>query len=581
MRTVRFRFFVAALVVGFSTAGATASAQPAQPEVGSGVVARPAVAGRRFMVAAANPVAVDAGYDVLRRGGSAVDAAIAVQLVLNLVEPQSSGIGGGAFMLVYDAKRKRVLAYDGRETAPAAARPDRFLDGAGRPLSFFAAVVGGRSVGVPGTVALLGEAYRRHGRLPWPSLFASAIAIAEQGFVVSPRLATLIAAERERFTQQRARDYFLDRSGEPRQAGTVLRNPAFAATLRKLAAGGAAAFYRGDIAQDVVETATSFAPNPGDVTLADLASYRVRVRAPVCLAYRVYTVCGAPPPAGGMVVLEMLGLLAPYDIAEMGAASFWSVHFLSEAGRLAYADRDTYLADPDFVAVPALLDRDYLRRRSALIRADSSLGHAAPGMPPAATKVLRSTQSALELPSTSHLCIVDADGNAVAMTTSIEWAFGSHLMTAGGFLLNNELTDFSFAPAVNGAPVANRVQAGKRPRSSMAPTIVFDGAGRLAMVAGSAGGPAIPNYVAKTLLGVLDWQLDPQTAVALSNFGSRNGPTELESGTSVAGLAPKLAALGEQTRIDTQTSGTQAIVRTKAGWVGGADPRREGAVAGD
>ncbi len=561
---------------------ASSFAQGASPEQASARADKPVVASRSFMLVAANPLAVDAGYDVLRRGGTAVDAAIAVQLVLNLVEPQSSGVGGGAFMLVYDAKRKRLFAYDGRETAPAAARPERFLDRSGKPLPFFAAAVGGRSVGVPGTVALLAEAHRRHGRLPWPSLFASAIGLAERGFVVSPRLAALIAAERERFTQQRARDYFFDAAGEPRRAGTVLRNPAFAATLRKIAAGGAAAFYRGDIARDIVDTADSFAPNPGDLAPEDLARYRVRVREPLCLSYRLWKVCAAPPPAGGVVVLQTLGLLEPYDVAAMGAASFFGVHFLSEAGRLAYADRDAYLADPDFVSVPpGLLDRDYLRQRATLIRASGSLGRATPGTPPATAKAARASDTAREMPSTSHLCIVDRDGNAVAMTTSIEWAFGSHLMTAGGFLLNNELTDFAFAPEANGAPVANRVEPGKRPRSSMAPTIVFDRGGRVAMVVGSAGGPWIPNFVAKTLLGALDWRLDPQAAVALANFGSRNGPTELEAATSVAALAPKLDAIGEPTRIDVQTSGTHAIVRTRDGWQGGADPRREGAARGD
>src|SRR5262249_21943066 len=332
--------------------------------------------------------------------------------------------------------------------------------------------------------------------------------------------------------------YFLDADGQPRTAGTILRNPALARTLRAIAARGADAFYFGPIAQDIVATADGFTPNPGDLTLADLAQYQVKVRTPVCAVYRVYKVCGMPPPSsGGIAVLQMLGILEPYDIAAMGPATFWSVHFMSEAGRLAFADRAAFVADPDFVAVPAgLLDRDYLRERSQLIRVDASLGTAAPGHPPerSARKAARGMSPALETPSTSHLSIVDGMGNAVAMTTSIEWAFGSHLMTEGGFLLNNELTDFSFVPEANGAPVANRVEPGKRPRSSMAPTIAYDAAGRIFMVTGSGGGPAIISHVLKSLVGVLDWELDPQAALALPNFGSRNGPTYLEAGTPVA-----------------------------------------------
>jgi gamma-glutamyltranspeptidase / glutathione hydrolase len=570
------------------TLAACALAAPAQdlaPESASGRTDKAAVRSRSFMVAAANPVAAEAGYKILRQGGTAVDAAIAVQLVLNVVEPQSSGIGGGAFMLVHDAHRNRLVAYDGRETAPAAARPDRFVNASGKQLAFFDAVIGGRSVGVPGTVALLELVHRRHGKLPWARLFTPAIEIAERGFPISPRLALLIASEQHRFVQARARDYFLDAEGRPRAAGTTLRNPALAKTLRAIAAGGAAAFYHGPIAQDVVATAGGFAPNPGDLTLADLARYEVKVRTPVCASYRVYRVCGMPPPSsGGITVLQMLAILEPYDIAAMGPATFWSIHFMSEAGRLTFADRAAYIADPDFVDVPTgLLDRDYLRERSQLLHADASLGTAAAGRPPEPErrKAARGTSAALEAPSTSHVSIVDGAGNAVALTTTIEWGFGSHLMTEGGFLLNNELTDFSFVPETNGAAVANRVEAGKRPRSSMAPTIVYDAAGRIYMVAGSAGGSAIVNHVAKTLLGVLDWGLDPQAAIALPNFGSRNGPTELEAGTPVTALAPRLEALGHRTAVGAETSGLQAIVRAKDGWVGGADPRREGRAMGD
>jgi len=545
---------------------------------------RDPVAAARFMVVAAHPLAVDAGYSVLRAGGTAVDAAIAVQLVLNLVEPQSSGIGGGAFMLVHDAKSGRLTAYDGRETAPAAARPDRFLDRDGKPLAFYDAVVGGRSVGVPGTVALLETAHRRHGKRPWASLFAPAIRLAETGFPVSARLAEALAADRH-ITQPRARAYFFDADGKPRAAGSTLTNPAFAATLRTIAAGGARAFYGGAIARDIVATVDGSAVNPGDLTLADLADYRVKARQPVCAPYRAYRVCGMPlPSSGGPTVLQMLGILSHFDVAAMGPASFWSVHFVSEAGRLAFADRDRYLADPDFVAPPAgLLDPGYLGARARLIRPGASMGHAEPGIPPgaAAWRAAHGAHAPLEFPSTSHISIVDAYGNAVAMTTTIENGFGSRLMTAGGFLLNNELTDFSFVPVADGKPVANRVEPGKRPRSSMAPTIVYDRAGRIVMVTGSMGGSTIINQVAKTILAVLDWGLDPQAAVAMPNFGSRNGPTELERDTPVAALAPKLIAIGHEIALAGHNGGAQVIVRANGRWRGGSDPRRDGIARGD
>lgn len=565
-------------------AAALACAQPA-PEVGSGWLTRAPVRTQHWMIAAANPLAVDAGYAMLAKGGSAVDAAIAAQLVLGLVEPQSSGLGGGAFMLVHDARRRTLVAYDGRETAPATARPDRFIGPDGKPLAFFRAVVGGRSVGVPGVPRLLAQAHDRHGRLPWASLFAPAIALAEHGFAVSPRLHTLIASEKH-FVQPRIRRYFLDAAGAPWPVGHVLRNPAYASTLRTLAGEGAGAFYEGAIARDVVATADGFAQNPGDLTLADLAGYRVRERAPVCGAYRRYRVCGMPPPSsGGITLLQTLAMLEPFDVRAMGAQSMWSVHFIGEAERLAYADRDVFIADPDFVDVPpGLLDASYLAQRASLIRSDTVFGHADAGDPPRGPREQRTAfgrGAAAEFPSTSQIVVVDGDGNAVSMTTTIESQFGSRLMTAGGFLLNNELTDFSFLPNdASGKPVANRVEAHKRPRSTMAPTIVYDRAGRVFMLTGSPGGSSIVNYVAKTVIGVIDWQLDPQAAVSLGNFGSRNGPTELEAGTPVAALAPKLRAMGYKVRVGRETSGLQAIVRTRHGWIGGTDPRREGIVRG-
>ncbi|MEO8754429.1 MAG: gamma-glutamyltransferase [Casimicrobiaceae bacterium] len=560
-----------------------AIAEAPAPEHPSGWTDKKPVTARHWMVAAANPLATEAGYRILRRGGTAVDAAIAVQLVLGLVEPQSSGIGGGAFMLLHDARAKRLVVYDGRETAPAAAQPDRFLKD-GRPLEFHDAVVGGKAVGVPGTVRLLEAAHRKHGKLAWAALFEPAIALAERGFPVSPRLHSAIGNDRY-LTQPRARAYFFDDNGKALPAGALLRNPGYAATLRAIATRGAGAFYSGEIARDIVDTVAGHPWNPGDMTLADLAGYRVVVRDAVCDTYRRYRVCGVPlPSSGGITLLQMLKMLERFDLAAMGPASFWSVHFFSEAGRLAFADRGVYEADPAYYAPPpGLLDPDYLRARSQLIRADSSIGHARPGEPRergATARTVLGQNAAPEFPSTSHISIVDRHGNAVAMTTTIEDAFGSRLMTRGGFLLNNELTDFSFVPVDDGKPVANRVEGGKRPLSSMAPTIAYDETGRVAIVVGSPGGSAIINYVAKTLIGIIDWGLDPQAAIALPNFGSRNGPTELERETPVAQLAPKLQALGAAVRVTEFNSGTQAIVRTRNGWIGGADPRREGMVMG-
>ncbi|MFO1309312.1 MAG: gamma-glutamyltransferase [Burkholderiales bacterium] len=564
-----------------------ASSAQAQPAPGANDVRAdlPPVRAQRFIAVTANPHATDAAYAILKRGGSAVDAAIAAQLVLGLVEPQSSGIGGGAFMLVHDARHARLTAYDGRETAPAAATPERFLNPDGTPMAFRDAVATGLAVGVPGVLRMLELAHRRHGRLAWAELFAPAIALAEGGFRVSPRLASLIASDAHLKADPRASRYFFDAEGRPLAAGTLLANPAYAATLRAVARGGADAFYRGPIAEDIVATVRRPPSRPGDLALSDLAGYRAIEREPVCGAYRRHRVCGMPPPSsGGTTVLAILGMLEPYDVASMGAASFWSVHFVSEAGRLAYADRNAFVGDPAFVDVPAgLVDPAYLRERSRAIRATATLGRAEAGVPPSrsARKVAYAPADAAELPSTSHLSIVDAQGNAVAMTTSIEDAFGSRRMTAGGFLLNNQLTDFSFEPSAAGRPVANRVEPGKRPRSSMAPTIVYDERGRVTFVVGSPGGSAIINYVAKSILAVVDWKLDPQAAVALPNFGSRNGPTELERGTPVASLAERLRALGHDVSVQPLVSGAGAILRTRDGWAGGADPRREGAARGD
>lgn len=572
----------AVLLLALTTLAAPALAQTLAPEAATGRVLKAQGTAQRFMAAAANPLAAAAGRDILRAGGSAVDAAITIQLVLNLVEPQSSGIGGGAFLLHWDEGRRSLTTLDGRETAPAAARPERFIGPDGKPMRFAEAVVGGRSVGVPGTLKLLEEAHRRWGRLPWPQLIAPAIKLAEDGFTISPRLHGLLAGERNLGKDPRAAAYFYEPDGKAKPIGTLLKNPAFAATLRAVAEKGAVAFYAGPIAQDIVATVSGHPSNPGDITLADLAGYRVEERQPVCGAYRVWRICGMGPPSSGAVaVQQMLGILETQDLARLGPGAE-AAHWFAEAGRLAFADRALYLADPAFIGVPVpgLIDRDYIRGRAGLVSPEKSMGRAKAGEPPNKRAMLLAPSDGIEN-GTSHISVVDAEGNAVSMTTTIEDGFGARLTTSGGFLLNNELTDFNFSPTEDGKPVANRVEPGKRPRSSMAPTLVFDAFGRLYAVVGSPGGSQIIGYVAKTLVALLDWKMDPQQAVDLANFGSRNGPTELEKRSEAEGWKAALEAKGHEIRLIDMTSGIQAIVKTPEGFRGGADGRREGVAIGD
>lgn len=574
--------FATALLAALSTAPASAQTLAPAPEASTGRIAKTFGSAQRFMVAAANPLAADAGREILRRGGSAVDAAIAVQLVLNLVEPQSSGIGGGAFLVHWDEAGRSVATMDGRETAPAAARPNRFIGQDGKPMKFQEAVVGGRSVGVPGTFKLLEAAHRRWGKLPWAEVLAPAIKLAENGFAISPRLNGLLSRETSLAKNALAAAYFYEPDGKAKAVGTVLRNPAFAATLKAVAERGTDAFYSGAVAEDIVATVTGHPTNPGDITLADLAGYGVVEREPVCGAYRVWRICGMGPPSSGAIAIQqMLGILETRDLARMKAGPE-AVHWFSEAGRLAFADRALYVADPGFLSVPVtgLIDRDYVRSRAGLVSPDKSMGRAKPGDPPHKRAQLLSPSEGIEN-GTSHISVIDAAGNAVSMTTTIEDGFGSRLMTKGGFLLNNELTDFSFLPEEDGKPVANRVEGGKRPRSSMAPTLVFDAFGRLYAVVGSPGGSQIIGYVAKTLVALLDWKMDPQAAVDLANFGSRNGPTELEAGTEADPWKAALEAKGHEVRVLEMNSGIQAIVKTPEGFVGGADGRREGVAIGD
>lgn len=551
------------------------------PEGASGFVDRPVVRARHSLVTTAHPLATEAGYAILQQGGSALDAAIAAQLVLGLTEPQSSGIGGGAFLLLYDGTQ--VVAFDGRETAPLAARPERFLVAPGQPMAFYEAVVGGHAVGVPGVLKMLDMAHRQYGRLPWAALFQPAIRLATEGFLMSPRLHTLIAADCYLFQTAAAREYFYTPDGQPKAIGSRLHNPDYARVLTLLAEHGAAAFYHGALVDDMVQAVRQHPTHPGDLTPADFAAYEAKQRQPLQGTYRGYTVYGMPPPsAGGLAVLHILGLLEPYDLQRYQPLAVESVHLLAEAGRLAYADRERYAADSDLVHVPVagLLDPAYLAARRQLISMSRSLGKAPPGRPQGADGRLAEAPQALELPSTSHLNVVDAWGQALAMTTSIEAAFGSRSMV-NGYLLNNQLTDFSFVPTQDGRPVANRVAPRKRPRSAMAPTLVFDAGGRFYLAVGSPGGSTIINYVAQALLAMLDWRLDPQQAVSLPHYGSRNGPTELEAGRQLDELAPLLEARGHRVVLTELTSGLSAIVNTPQGYAGGADPRREGTARGD
>ncbi|MCC5664700.1 gamma-glutamyltransferase [Nostoc sp. CHAB 5784] len=555
---------------------------PPPPEAASGRVEREAVRTNKYVVVAANPLASAAGRDVLRRGGSAIDAAIAVQMVLTLVEPQSSGIGGGAFLVHYDAKTKKLVTYDGRETAPAAAKPDRFLDANGKPLQFYDAVVGGKSVGVPGVLRMLELAHKKYGKLPWSQLFQGAIQLSEQGFPLSPRLYTLLSRDQYLSRNEPAKSYFYQPDGTPKPVGTRLVNQSLAEVLRQIAKGGADAFYQGNIAKDIVATVSQAAVS-GDLTTTDLVQYQAKLREPVCGTYRIYKVCGmGPPSSGGLTVLQILGILQQFNLAALKPASLEAVHLFSEAGRLAYADRNLYIADTDFVSVPVkeLINPNYLKLRAAIINPERSIGQAQAGNPLLQQVNPLGKDQSRDLPSTSHVSIVDAAGNAISMTTSIEDAFGSRLMVRG-FLLNNQLTDFSFSPTSEGKPVANRIEAKKRPRSSMAPMMVFDRNGKLVMVIGSAGGPQIINYVAKAIVAHLDWGLDIQQALSLPNFGSRNGPTELEENTDVANLKSALEARGHTISVIQLTSGSTGIVLTNQGLVSGADPRREGAPLGE
>lgn len=578
----------AALLLGLSLGGTATLAQDrrAAPEAATGWNGKAAATALANMISAANPLAVDAGQEILREGGSAADAAIAVQLVLNLVEPQSSGIGGGGFILYWDAARNTLKSFDGREVAPAAAKPDRFLVD-GRPLPFEDAVFGGLSVGVPGALRALEALHMAYGRLPWARLFGPAIKLATDGFQVSPRLHLLLRWYGAESFAPEARRYFFDQTDSARPAGYVLRNREFAATLSAIAEKGADAFYSGAIA-DAIVAAVAHAPNhQGDLTAADLASYRAKERDPICFDYRRYKVCGmAPPSSGGFAVGQTLKLIEPFDLGHEPAEAMngRALHLIAEAEKLAFADRDAFVGDPDFVtAPPGLLNSGYLDARRRLINPVAAMARPGPGTPPQAASSVFGDDATIEAPGTSHFSIFDGEGNVLAMTTTIESAFGSRLWAAG-FLLNNQLTDFAFRPVDRaGRPLANAVAPGKRPRSSMTPTIVFDEAGKPWAALGSPGGSRIILYMVKTLVALIDWKLDAQAASALMNFGSRGGAFEIEiDQPSAIWHALKVKPYGHRVSADLLTSGIHVVLRRADGTLeGGADPRREGIARGD
>lgn len=549
------------------------------PERGTGLTEQKLVHAQKFMAASANPLATQAGYDVLKQGGSAIDAMIAIQTTLSLVEPQSSGLGGGAFVVYWDNEKRKLTTFDGRETAPKAATPKLFLDAEGKPLKFMQAVVGGRSVGVPAVPKLMEDLHKKYGKLSWKQLFNTPIQLAEKGFEVSPRMAKSIEQNAEhlvRYPETAA--YFLP-NGKPLASGTILKNPEFAQSVRVLADKGSAPFYNGQYAQNIVNQVKNAKDNAGVLEMADFKNYRVIERPAVCADYREYQVCGmGAPSSGGIALGQIVGILNQFDAKESSVNSLKSWRLLGDASRLAFADRDLYVADPDFVKVPAstLLSQNYLKQRAELLK---NTENALTETPAGQIDTQHASAPAIELPSTSHIVIVDAKGNVLSMTTSIENAFGSTLM-ANGYLLNNELTDFAFEPEKNGKPVANRVEGGKRPRSSMAPTIVLKN-GQPYLAVGSPGGSRIIGFVAKTLVAHVDWGMDIQQAISLPNMLNRFGTYELEQNTQASQWVEPLQKLGYKTEVRDLNSGVQGIVITDKGLIGGADPRREGKVMGD
>ncbi|GGB06749.1 gamma-glutamyltransferase [Agarivorans gilvus] len=570
-----------ALLVSHSVFATSQVADQFAPEQASGHRNKAEVIAHKFMVSAANPLAVEAGYEVLKAGGSAVDAMITVQTVLGLVEPQSSGIGGGAFVVYFDAQSQQITSFDGREMAPAKVKPELFLDNQGQPLRFYDAVVGGRSVGSPGVVALFEHLHQRYGKQAWPSLFEPAIELAQQGFHVSPRLAQLIAGDEQRLGRFPAtRNYFFDEQGRALQAGDLLKNPDYADSLKIIAEQGAKGFYQGPIASAIVDAVQWQNDNPGLLTLEDLANYQVKQRPVVCSPYLQYSICGMGPPSSGASTLgQIMGIAAHFPLSKWGPNSPHSWRVIGDASRLAFADRGRYLADSDYVEVPLkqLLAPDYLKARAKLLDTQRALETVSAGE--LTLSAYRSDDQSIELPSTSHISIVDAQGNVLSMTSSVENAFGSRVFVKG-FLLNNQLTDFSFVPEKDGLAVANRVAAGKRPRSSMSPTIVLENQQPIIAI-GSPGGSNIIGYVAQALISHLSWNMSLQQAVEQPHLNNRFGTYELEANSSAIEMQAALKAMGYQTKVKQMTSGLQGIRIYPDKLVGAADPRREGIAKGD
>ena len=534
---------------------------------------------KNWMVSVANPHAAAAGARVLSEGGTAADAMVAVQAVLGLVEPQSSGIGGGAFLVWYDSKSGEITTLDGRETAPLAATPRLFQNENGERLKFWDAVVGGRSVGVPGTPALMEAAHKKWGQNSWNSLFSEAIDLADNGFAVSPRLAALVARDAERLGRfSDTADYFFPNE-QPLVEGHLLTNPAYADLMRRMAKDGAEVIYSGDIARAIIDTVRGAEKNPGVLSLTDLQIYKVKERPAVCAPFRGYQVCGmGPPSSGALTVGQILGLLNQFPPGSSNDPQ--TLRLIGDASRLAFADRGRYMADSDFVPMPikGLLAQDYLSERAKLLNGPDALTEAVPGNPEYSHASLWADDVSLELPSTSHISIVDRFGNALSMTTTIENSFGSRLM-AHGFLLNNELTDFSFSSHRNGVPIANRVEPGKRPRSSMSPTIILKD-GRPTLVIGSPGGSRIIGYVAEAIVAHIDWGMNIQAAVSIPHAINRFGTYDLEKGTSLEAMVAPLEELGYKVNLRSLNSGLHAISIGENGLFGGADPRREGIAIG-
>ena len=577
MRLLNSMMAALAVCVVLPTA-ALAQSPPHQPEDTTAINEKQSVTAQKFMVTSAHPLATQAGYDVLAAGGSAADAAVAVQVMLGLVEPQSSGLGGGAFLLYFDKESGELTTYDAREKAPMAADGAYFLDENGEPVDFIEAVIGGRSAGVPGTPKLLEKLHADHGTTDWATLLQPAIEAAEEGFEVSQRMADAVADTEglDRFVE--AAEYFLP-NGEPIGQGTLLKNPDYAETLRLFAKEGSAPFYTGEIAQDIV-AALQTNINPGMLTMEDFAAYEVAMRDPVCTDYRGFEVCGmGPPSSGALTVGQILELLEPFDLAEMGDG-VEARHLFTQASRLAFADRGLYMADSDFVDMPqGLLDEGYLLERSKLINPDADMGVAEAGTPPWDEAMRLSPDTDRPKHGTSHFVIVDSAGDMISATTTIESGFGNRVMTRG-FLLNNELTDFSFTPEAEGAPVANRVEPGKRPRSSMAPTIVLED-GAPVLLTGSPGGANIIDYTALSIIAMLDWDMDPQDAIDLPHVTNLNGGTRVEEGEGAQEMSDGLIALGHEVTVANLNSGLHVIQITENGLVGAADKRREGVAMGD